>query len=56
LSWHDNPFKLELQHFRDCIRTGRRPGTDGQSTIHDIALVGEIVKAHLAKSEVRHEL
>ena len=55
LSWHDNPFKLELQHFGQCIRTGERPETDGRSTIHDIALVREIVLAHLTKTEVRHE-
>ena len=43
LSWHDNPFKLELQQFGQCIRNGERPETDGRSTIHDIALVREIV-------------
>lgn len=55
LSWHDNPFKLELQHFGQCIRTGERPETDGRSTVHDIALVREIVLAHLNKTEYRHE-
>jgi predicted dehydrogenase len=53
-SWHDNPFKLELQHFGHCIRTGVRPATDGVTTIHDIALVREIVVAHLDKTEVPH--
>ncbi len=56
LSWHDNPFKLELQHFGQCIRTGERPATDGASTIHDIALVREIVLAHLHKTEYPHAL
>lgn len=55
LSWHDNPFKLELQHFGACIRTGARPETDGHSTVHDIALVREIVLAYLEKREIRHE-
>ncbi|MGH2532904.1 MAG: Gfo/Idh/MocA family protein [Thermomicrobiales bacterium] len=47
LSWHDNPFKLELQHFGDCIRTGRTPITDGRSAVRDIALVRDIVLAYL---------
>lgn len=55
LSWHDNPFKIELQHFGHCIRTGERPETDGVSTVHDIALVREIVLAHLSKTEYPHE-
>lgn len=45
--WHDNPFKLELQHFGECIRTGAQPLTPGQDAIADIALVGEIVKTYL---------
>jgi hypothetical protein len=56
LSWHDNPFKIELQRFGQCIRTGERPETDGRSTIHDIALVREIVLAHLTKAEVPHAI
>lgn len=55
LSWHDNPFKIELQHFGQCIRDGQQPETDGRSTIHDIALVREIVLAHLNKTEYPHE-
>ena len=54
LSWHDNPFKIELAHFGHCIRTGETPATDGRSTVHDIALVGEIVRAYLDKTEIRH--
>ncbi len=46
LSWHDNPFKLELQHFRACVRDGKTPITDGRSAVHDIALVREIVRAY----------
>jgi hypothetical protein len=26
-SWHDNPFKREIQHFRECILNGRQPST-----------------------------
>jgi predicted dehydrogenase len=46
-SWHDNPFKLELQHFGECIRTGRPPRTPGREAIADIQLVGDIVKTYL---------
>jgi predicted dehydrogenase len=46
-SWHDNPFKLELQHFGECIRTGQPPITPGREAIADIQLVGDIVKTYL---------
>jgi predicted dehydrogenase len=45
--WHDNPFKIELAHFGDCIRTGTQPITTGRDAIADIRLVGEIVKKYL---------
>lgn len=47
LSWHDNPFKLEVQHFRTCVLEGKTPITEGRSTVHDIALVRDIVLAYL---------
>ena len=28
-AWHDNPFKLELLHFGECIRDGQPPITPG---------------------------
>ena len=43
-AWHDNPFKLELQHFGECISTGQPPLTPGREAIEDIRLVGEIVR------------
>src|SRR5438105_4322659 len=46
-AWHDNPFKLELQHFGECIRTGRPSLTPGREVIADIQLVGDIVSAYL---------
>jgi predicted dehydrogenase len=49
LSWHDNPFRLELLHFRECVLEGKTPTTDGRAAVHDIALVGDIVRAHLNK-------
>ena len=47
--WHDNPFKLELQHFGACIRSGTQPITPGREAIADVALVGDIVKAYLGR-------
>lgn len=47
LSWHENPFELELRHFRECILAGRRPNTDAASAVEDIALVRDIVLAYL---------
>jgi predicted dehydrogenase len=46
-AWHDNPFKLELQHFGECMRTGQPPITPGREAIADIQLVGDIVKTYL---------
>jgi predicted dehydrogenase len=45
-SWHENPFLLELQHFRECLLEGQTPLTDGRSAVHDIALVRDIVRAY----------
>ncbi len=49
-AWHDNPFKIELQHFGACIRSGTPPITTGRDAIADVALVGEIVKTYLASA------
>ena len=48
--WHDNPFKIELAHFGDCIRAGKAPLTTGRDAIADVRLVGEIVRKYLAGS------
>ena len=51
-AWHDNPFKLELQHFGECIRSGQAPITPGREAVADIQLVGDIVRTYLQhKSE-----
>ncbi len=46
-TWHDNPFKLELMHLGECIRTGQQPITPGREAIADIQLVGDIVKTYM---------
>jgi predicted dehydrogenase len=48
-AWHDNPFKLELEHFGECIRTGSPPRTTGRDAVDDIQLVGDIVKTYLRR-------
>ncbi len=48
-AWHDNPFKLELMHFGDCIRAGTQPITTGRDAIADIQLVGDIVRTYLGR-------
>jgi predicted dehydrogenase len=45
LTWHANPFKLELLNLRDCIRDGATPLTPGRDAIADVALVRDIVRA-----------
>ncbi len=47
LSWHDNPFKRELLHLRDCILNGAELRTPGRDAVADIALVREIILAGL---------
>jgi len=47
LAWHDNPFLLELRAFRTCVIEGATVITDGRSAVHDVALVRDIVLAHL---------
>jgi predicted dehydrogenase len=47
LVYHDNPFRLELLHFRECVLEGKQPITPGREAVADIKLVGDIVKAYL---------
>ncbi|HUE75600.1 MAG TPA: Gfo/Idh/MocA family oxidoreductase [Chloroflexota bacterium] len=47
LSWHDNAFKCELQHFRECILAKKQPLTPGRDAIADVALVRDIILAYL---------
>jgi predicted dehydrogenase len=49
LSWHDNPFLLELREFRRCVLEGATVETDGRGAVHDVALVRDIVLAYLEK-------
>ena len=45
LSWHENPFKRELEHFHDCIQSGQTPDTPGTELIDHLTLVRDIVRA-----------
>lgn len=45
LSWHENPFKRELEHFHDSIQSARTPDTPGTELIDHLTLVRDIVRA-----------
>ena len=45
LSWHENPFKRELEHFHDSIQSGRIPDTPGTELIDHLTLVRDIVRS-----------
>ena len=45
LSWHENPFKRELEHFHDSVQSGRTPDTPGTELIDHLTLVRDIVRA-----------
>lgn len=45
LSWHDNPFKLELIQLRDHLRGDAPLLTPGKNAVADVALVRDIVLA-----------
>jgi predicted dehydrogenase len=47
LTWWEDPFKLELQHIRECVLKGKRPNTDGREAQHDVGLVSDIVRTYL---------
>lgn len=47
LSWRENAFERELEHFRQCVLNGQRPETPGSDGVRDIALVGDIIRAYL---------
>ncbi|TAK20381.1 MAG: Gfo/Idh/MocA family oxidoreductase [Chloroflexota bacterium] len=47
LTWHENPFKNEIRHFRQCIVDGVEPITPGRRVVADIALVRDIVRAYV---------
>lgn len=49
LSWHENPFERELEHFRHCVLTGQSPETTGRDGVKDIALVRDIILAFVQR-------
>lgn len=44
LAWQENPFRLELLSFHECITRGAPPLTPVRSAVADIQLAAEIVK------------
>ena len=45
LTWNENPFKRELDHFHDVVLSGRTPDTPGTELIDHLTLVRDIVRA-----------
>jgi len=45
LAWQENPFRLELLKFHECITQGTEPITPVRAAVADIRLAGEIVRA-----------
>jgi predicted dehydrogenase len=46
-SWHDNPFKIEIRRFREAILNDTPVLTSGREAVADIALVRDIILAHV---------
>ena len=44
MSWQENPFRLELIKFHECITQGVEPFTPVRAAVDDIRLAGEIVR------------
>lgn len=47
LEWQENPFRLELLKFHECITTGAPVLTPVHNAVGDIRLVGDIIKTAL---------
>ena len=46
-TWRENPFGIELDHLRECIVNGQQPMTPGAAAVHDIQLVGDIIRTYI---------
>jgi predicted dehydrogenase len=51
---YEDGFKRELEEFRDCVATGRRPVTSGADGLADIALCRSIVECQRSGRPVPH--
>jgi predicted dehydrogenase len=54
LAWHENPFRLELLAFHECITQGVAPLTPARAAVDDIRLAGGIVKTAISAQERTH--
>ena len=52
-SWQANPVQAELEHFADCIARGEQPLTPGREAVEHVALVRDIVLAHLEARDLK---
>jgi predicted dehydrogenase len=44
MSWQENPFRLELLRFHECITQGAEPLTPVRAAVDDVRLAGQIVR------------
>jgi UDP-2-acetamido-3-amino-2,3-dideoxy-glucuronate N-acetyltransferase len=49
----DEPLKLELAHFCDCVTTGRRPRTDGEEGLRVLRVLAAATRALKTPGEAR---
>ena len=54
LTWQENPFRLELLRFHECITQGVAPLTPARAAVDDICLAGEIIKTAMNAQERSH--
>jgi predicted dehydrogenase len=53
---HTDPFLEEISEFADCIRTGKRPETDGQGALAALAYVRAAIESARTGKEVKVEI
>jgi predicted dehydrogenase len=54
LAWQENPFRLELLRFHECISQGIPPLTPARAAVDDIRLAGDIIKVAMKAEERAH--
>ena len=51
---YEDPFRIELDAFHDCVVNGTRPLTSGADAVRDIALCQAIIESHLTGRAIDH--
>jgi predicted dehydrogenase len=48
-----NPILEEIDEFADCVRTGKKPETDGQGALHALGLVRAAIESARSGKQAR---